>query len=63
MQILSDGKKVIHLGERDCTVQRRYQKLIEESPSPVLSEDVRTRLLETSVNSLSKLEYKGAGTL
>ena len=63
VQILSDGKKVIHLGERDCTVQRRYQKLIEESPSPVLSEDVRTRLLETSVNSLSKLEYKGAGTL
>ena len=63
VQILSDGKKVIHLGERDCTVQRRYQKLIEESPSPVLSEDVRTKLLETSVNSLSKLEYKGAGTL
>ncbi len=63
VQILSDGKKVIHLGERDCTVQRRYQKLIEESPSPVLSEVARTRLLETSVNSLSKLEYKGAGTL
>ena len=63
VQILSDGKKVIHLGERDCTVQRRYQKLIEESPSPVLSEDVRTKLLETSVNSLSKLEYKCAGTL
>ena len=63
VQILSDGKKVIHLGERDCTVQRRYQKLIEESPSPVLSESVRTNLLENSVNSLSKLEYKGAGTL
>ena len=63
VQILSDGKKVIHLGERDCTVQRRYQKLIEESPSPVLSKSVRTNLLENSVNSLSKLEYKGAGTL
>ncbi|MAK12627.1 MAG: acetyl-CoA carboxylase biotin carboxylase subunit [Candidatus Pelagibacter sp.] len=63
VQILSDGKKVIHLGERDCTVQRRYQKLIEESPSPVLSDKEREGLLETSVNSISKLGYKGAGTL
>ena len=63
VQILSDGKNVIHLGERDCTVQRRYQKLIEETPSPVLSESERKKLLETSVNSISKLNYKGAGTL
>ena len=63
VQILSDGKNVIHLGERDCTVQRRYQKLIEESPSPVLSKSERGKLLETSVNSISKLDYKGAGTL
>ena len=63
VQILSDGKQVIHLGERDCTVQRRYQKLIEETPSPVLSESERKKLLETSVNSISKLNYKGAGTL
>ncbi len=63
VQILSDGDKVIHLGERDCTVQRRYQKLIEESPSPVLTTSERAKLLDTSVNSLSKLEYKGAGTL
>ncbi len=63
VQILSDGKKVIHLGERDCTVQRRYQKLIEESPSPVLNHEERNKLLNNSVNSISKLEYKGAGTL
>ena len=63
VQILSDGKNVIHLGERDCTVQRRYQKLIEETPSPVLSKSERKKLLETSVNSISKLNYKGAGTL
>ena len=63
VQILSDGKKVLHLGERDCTVQRRYQKLIEESPSPVLTQNERKKLLETSVNSISKLNYKGAGTL
>ena len=63
VQILSDGKKVVHLGERDCTVQRRYQKLVEESPSPVLTNEERKKLLENSVNSISKLGYKGAGTL
>ena len=63
VQILSDGKKVVHLGERDCTVQRRYQKLVEESPSPVLTNEEREKLLENSVNSISKLGYKGAGTL
>ena len=63
VQILSDGNKVLHLGERDCTVQRRYQKLIEESPSPVLSELERKKLLDTSVESMSKLGYQGAGTL
>ena len=62
VQILADGEKVIHLGERDCTVQRRYQKLIEETPSPVLTK-IEKKLLENSVNSVSKLEYKGAGTL
>ena len=63
VQIVSDGKKVVHLGERDCTVQRRYQKLVEESPSPVLTNEERNKLLENSVNSISKLGYKGAGTL
>ena len=63
VQILSDGNKVLHLGERDCTVQRRYQKLVEESPSPVLSELERKKLLDTSVESMSKLGYQGAGTL
>jgi len=63
VQILSDGKKTVHIGERDCSVQRRYQKLIEESPSPVLNDLERKKLLETSVNSISKLGYQGAGTL
>ena len=63
VQILSDEKKVVHLGERDCTVQRRYQKLVEESPSPVLTEKERQTLLSTCTESMAKLGYKGAGTL
>ena len=53
----------MHLGERDCTIQRRHQKVIEESPSPVLNEEQRQYLLTTCVNSISKLGYEGAGTL
>ena len=63
VQILSDKKTTIHLGERDCSVQRKHQKLIEESPSPVLEEKVRQDLLNKTVNMVSKLDYEGAGTV
>ena len=64
VQILSDGKdNTVHLGERDCSVQRRYQKIIEESPSPVINDEQRKYLLDVSVNAISKLGYEGAGTL
>jgi len=64
VQILSDGKNnTVHLGERDCSVQRRYQKLIEESPCPILNENDRKKLLDVSVNAVSRLGYEGAGTL
>jgi acetyl-CoA carboxylase biotin carboxylase subunit len=64
VQILSDGKdNTVHLGERDCSVQRRYQKIIEESPCPVISDEYRKYLLDVSVNAISKLGYEGAGTL
>jgi acetyl-CoA carboxylase biotin carboxylase subunit len=64
VQILSDGKdNTVHLGERDCSVQRRYQKIIEESPCPVISDEHRKYLLDVSVNAISKLGYEGAGTL
>ena len=49
VQILSDGTNTIHLGERDCTIQRRHQKLVEETPSPVISKDERKNLLDTCV--------------
>ena len=63
VQILSGKNKTVHLQERDCSVQRRHQKLIEETPSPVLSNEVRASLLKSTVNMVEKLGYEGAGTI
>jgi len=63
VQILSDKKNTLHLGERDCSVQRNHQKLIEESPSPILDKSVRESLLKKTVEMISKLNYEGAGTV
>ena len=63
VQILSDKNKTIHLGERDCSIQRRYQKLIEETPSPIISAEVRKDLLSKAVKMVEKIGYEGAGTL
>jgi len=63
VQILSGKNRTVHLYERDCSVQRRHQKLIEETPSPVLTEEVRNKLLKSTVNMVEKLGYEGAGTV
>ena len=64
VQILADHHgNVIHLHERECTIQRRYQKIIEESPSPTLTEEKRQQLLETAVKLCRKIGYKNAGTV
>ena len=64
VQVFGDGQgKVVHLGERECSLQRRYQKVVEESPAPGLPEEIRTRLCETAVRAAAKARYGGAGTI
>ena len=63
VQVLSGKNRTIHLHERDCSVQRRHQKLIEETPSPILSDEIRKDLFEKTVNMVSKIGYEGAGTV
>ncbi len=63
VQILSGKNRTVHLYERDCSVQRRHQKLIEETPSPVLSNEVRRDLLNRTVKMVEKIKYEGAGTV
>jgi acetyl-CoA carboxylase, biotin carboxylase subunit len=63
-QILGDQHgRVIHLGERDCSIQRRHQKLIEEAPSPALTQDLRERMGAAAVQGAKAIDYVGAGTI
>jgi len=63
VQVLSGKNHTVHLHERDCSVQRRHQKLIEETPSPVLTDQIRKDLFDRTVNMVSKIGYEGAGTV
>jgi len=64
VQILADEhNNVIHLGERDCTIQRRFQKLLEETPSPVVDEKLRNRLGEAAIKAAQAVGYTNAGTV
>ena len=64
VQVLADHfGNVVHLGERECTIQRRYQKIIEESPSPTLDEQKRQQICETAVRLCKAIGYRNAGTV
>jgi acetyl-CoA carboxylase, biotin carboxylase subunit len=63
VQILADGESVVHLGTRDCSVQRRYQKLVEEAPAPMLADSLRTSMQDAAVAFAKHLKYRGLGTV
>ncbi len=64
IQVLGDGQgNAIHLGDRDCSLQRRHQKVIEEAPAPGIPQAVRDEVLETCIKACEQLKYRGAGTL
>ena len=64
VQVLADSKgNVIHLGERDCSIQRRHQKLIEESPGPKVDEEMRERIGKIATDAAAAVGYRSAGTV
>ena len=64
IQLLGDGKgTVIHFGERECSIQRRHQKLVEEAPSPILNQELRQQMGEAAIRGAEAVNYEGAGTV
>jgi len=63
VQVLADGQgRAIHLGDRDCSLQRRHQKVLEEAPAPGIPEDARQAVFDSCVNACVQINYRGAGT-
>jgi len=63
VQVLGDGERAIHLGTRDCSIQRRYQKLVEEAPAPQLNAALREQMHRAAVAFAQHLRYRGLGTV
>ena len=63
IQVLADGTgNAIHLGDRDCSLQRRHQKVIEEAPAPLIPDDIRQEVANACINACLQIDYEGAGT-
>ncbi|MEX2519390.1 MAG: acetyl-CoA carboxylase biotin carboxylase subunit [Paracoccaceae bacterium] len=64
VQIFGDGKgNAVHLGERDCSLQRRHQKVLEEAPSPVITAEIRAGIGKVCADAVAQMDYRGAGTI
>ena len=64
IQVFGDGKgNAVHLGERDCSLQRRHQKVLEEAPGPAITQELRDRIGKTCADAVAKINYIGAGTI
>ena len=64
IQVFGDGKgNAVHLGERDCSLQRRHQKVLEEAPGPTIDERTRSRIGKTCADAVARIQYAGAGTV
>ncbi|MWD27592.1 biotin/lipoyl-binding protein [Aquicoccus sp. SCR17] len=63
VQVFGDGERAVHLFERDCSLQRRHQKVIEEAPAPGMTEEMRTAMGQAAVRAAEAIGYKGAGTV
>ncbi|MEQ8407496.1 MAG: acetyl-CoA carboxylase biotin carboxylase subunit [Gammaproteobacteria bacterium] len=64
IQVIGDGQGgAVHLGDRDCSLQRRHQKVLEEAPAPGIPDDIRNAVAKTCVDACKKMKYRGAGTL
>ena len=64
VQIIADSfGNVVHLGERDCSIQRRNQKLIEEAPSPAISSETREKMGQAAIRAAKAINYEGVGTI
>ena len=64
IQVFGDGKgQAVHLGERDCSLQRRHQKVFEEAPGPIITEEERNRIGKTCADAVARINYIGAGTI
>jgi len=63
IQVLADDEKTVHIGERECSIQRRHQKILEEAPSPIVDEEMREEMGQAAIDAAEAVDYENAGTV